>query len=90
MHYLLQTSLAGIPLLPTLGSPTRSLDEIYSRLGAQPFAAEFKYDGQRAQIHGSRESSGKLNVKLFSRHLEDMTDKASLHQTSHETHRTYF
>ncbi|KAH9931109.1 ATP-dependent DNA ligase [Epithele typhae] len=40
----------GVPLLPTLGSPTRSLDEIYDRLGLLPFAAEFKYDGQRAQI----------------------------------------
>ncbi|KAI0092934.1 hypothetical protein BDY19DRAFT_920969 [Irpex rosettiformis] len=66
----------GIPLLPTLGSPTRSLDEIYSRLGTQPFAAEFKYDGQRAQIHGTRVPSGQQAlVKIFSRHLEDMTDK---------------
>ena len=67
----------GIPLLPTLGSPTRSLDEIYDRLGSQPFAAEFKYDGQRAQVHGSRLPSGRVLVKIFSRHLEDMTDKAS-------------
>ncbi|KAI0699263.1 ATP-dependent DNA ligase [Cytidiella melzeri] len=51
----------GIPLLPTLGSPTRSLDEIYGRLGSQPFAAEFKYDGQRAQIHASRLSSGQVS-----------------------------
>lgn len=37
---------AGIPLHPTLGSPTRSLDEIYERLGDLPFAAEYKYDGE--------------------------------------------
>lgn len=67
----------GIPLLPTLGSPTRSLDEIYERLGSQPFSAEFKYDGQRAQIHGQRTPKGEVFVKIFSRHLEDMTDKAS-------------
>ncbi|KZT70977.1 ATP-dependent DNA ligase [Daedalea quercina L-15889] len=64
----------GIPLLPTLGSPTRSLDEIYDRLSFLPFTAEFKYDGQRAQMHVWRES-GRISVKIFSRHLEDMTDK---------------
>ena len=70
------TLLIGIPLLPTLGSPTRSLDEIYDRLGLLPFSAEFKYDGQRAQIHASRDdATGTVFVKIFSRHLEDMTDK---------------
>lgn len=62
-------------MLPTLGSPTRSLDEIYDRLGFLPFTAEFKYDGQRAQIHASRNENSKAFVKIFSRHLEDMTDK---------------
>ncbi|KAH9949560.1 ATP-dependent DNA ligase [Amylocystis lapponica] len=65
----------GIPLLPTLGSPTRSLDEIYERLGGLPFTAEFKYDGQRAQIHASMGQDSRASVKIFSRHLEDMTDK---------------
>ncbi|KAG1737677.1 ATP-dependent DNA ligase [Suillus lakei] len=66
----------GIPLHPTLGSPTRSLDEIYDRLGDLPFAAEFKYDGQRAQIHGVRGvNNGNPSVHIFSRHLEDMTTK---------------
>lgn len=65
----------GVPLHPTLGSPTRSLDEVYERLHEQPFAAEFKYDGQRAQLHASRGDTGLLTVKIFSRHLEDMTDK---------------
>ena len=70
-------STPGVPLLPTLGSPTRSLDEIYERLGLLPFTAEFKYDGQRAQIHASRTENNRTLVKLFSRHLEDMTDKVS-------------
>lgn len=65
----------GIPLLPTLGSPVRSLDEVHDLLGTQPFSAEFKYDGQRAQIHAARRSPGTNMVKIFSRHLEDMTDK---------------
>ncbi|KAG6888092.1 hypothetical protein C0992_009631 [Termitomyces sp. T32_za158] len=64
----------GIPLHPTLGSPTRSLEEVYDVCQTRPFVAEFKYDGQRAQIHGSREGD-KILVSLFSRHLEDMTSK---------------
>ncbi|CAE6414534.1 unnamed protein product [Rhizoctonia solani] len=64
----------GVPLHPTLGSPTRSLDEIYDRLGDLAFTAEFKYDGQRVQVHVSRNAE-KVTVRLFSRHLEDMTQK---------------
>lgn len=55
----------------------RSLDEIYDRLGDLPFTAEFKYDGQRAQIHAVRNGGGVVDVKIFSRHLEDMTDKVT-------------
>lgn len=61
--------------MPTLGSPTRSLDEVYDHLGNLPFAAEFKYDGQRAQIHAQKNNDGDLKVWIFSRHLENMTDK---------------
>ncbi|KIY74383.1 ATP-dependent DNA ligase [Cylindrobasidium torrendii FP15055 ss-10] len=64
----------GIPLLPTLGTPARSLEEVYERFGELPFTAECKYDGQRAQIHIQRTGAG-IEVKIFSRHLEDMTDK---------------
>jgi DNA ligase-1 len=75
----------GIPLLPTLGSPVRSVDDIYECLGDLQFSAEFKYDGQRAQIHARREGDGEVLVKIFSRHLEDMTTKASsCPQVSHE------
>ena len=61
--------------MPTLGSPMRSLDEVYDILQDHPFAAELKYDGQRAQIHGRRDDEGNINVRIFSRHLEDMTTK---------------
>ncbi|KAF8737403.1 hypothetical protein AX14_012902 [Amanita brunnescens Koide BX004] len=64
----------GVPLHPTLGSPVRSLHEVYDILGDLPFSAEYKYDGQRAQIHASNEGSD-ARVKIFSRHLEDMTMK---------------
>lgn len=66
---------SGIPLHPTLGSPIRSLLEVYERLGDQPFVAEFKYDGQRAQVHAIWENGQLTNFKIFSRHLEDMTTK---------------
>ncbi|KAJ9148657.1 DNA ligase [Pleurostoma richardsiae] len=60
-----------IPLRPMLGSITRDLAEMLTKLQARDFACEFKYDGQRAQIHC--DDAGK--VSIFSRHLELMTDK---------------
>lgn len=60
-----------IPLRPMLGSITRDLSEMLTKLQGRDFACEFKYDGQRAQIHC--DARGK--VSIFSRHLELMTDK---------------
>ncbi|KAI1344494.1 DNA ligase I [Xylariaceae sp. FL0016] len=60
-----------IPLRPMLGSITRDLSEMLTKLQSRDFACEFKYDGQRAQVHC--DESGK--VSIFSRHLEVMTDK---------------
>ncbi|GAA6045280.1 hypothetical protein NBRC10513_007662 [Rhodotorula toruloides] len=84
----------GVPLGPMLGSITRSLDDIYTRLGSRPFVSEAKLDGRRGQIHvwvgdsrpeGIADGSGKWFVdeesgrrawvRMFSRHLEDMTEK---------------
>jgi DNA ligase 1 len=65
----------GTPLLPTLGSPMRSLEDIYDLLGPQAsWCAERKYDGQRAQVHAWRNGDN-IQVRIFSRHLENMTDK---------------
>lgn len=65
----------GVPVMHTLGSPMRSLDDVYERLGPNAsWTAEMKYDGQRAQVHAWRKN-GQIKVKIFSRHLEDMTDK---------------
>ncbi len=68
----------GTPLQPTLGSPMRSLDDVYERVCGLPFTAEFKYDGQRVQIHAKKSDDGQPTVSLFSRHLEDMTEKVYL------------
>ena len=67
-----------VPLRPMLGSITRDLPEMLARLRGEgsggrgrEFACEFKYDGQRAQVHCDAEG----RVSVFSRHLELMTDK---------------
>ncbi|KAI9885231.1 MAG: RAD50-interacting protein 1 [Watsoniomyces obsoletus] len=60
-----------IPLHPMLGNITRDLNEMLTKLQGRDFTCEYKYDGQRAQIHC--DERGK--VSIFSRHLENMTDK---------------
>lgn len=60
-----------IPLRPMLGSITRDLGEMLTKLQGRDFSCEYKYDGQRAQVHC--DDLGK--VSIFSRHLEVMTDK---------------
>lgn len=60
-----------IPLRPMLGSITRDLGEMLTKLQGRDFSCEYKYDGQRAQVHC--DEHGK--VSIFSRHLELMTDK---------------
>ena len=69
---LLRCGLAlHIPLRPMLGSITRDLSEMLTKLQGRDFGCEFKYDGQRAQVHCDE----KGRVSVFSRHLEVMTDK---------------
>jgi DNA ligase-1 len=60
-----------IPLRPMLGSITRDLSEMLTKLQGRDFSCEYKYDGQRAQVHCDEEGK----VSIFSRHLELMTDK---------------
>ncbi|KAF2026791.1 ATP-dependent DNA ligase [Setomelanomma holmii] len=69
---LLRCGLAlHIPLRPMLGSITRDMSEMLTKLQGRDFACEYKYDGQRAQVHCDE----KGKVTIFSRHLEVMTDK---------------
>jgi DNA ligase-1 len=69
---LLRCGLAlHIPLRPMLGSITRDLGEMLTKLQGRDFSCEYKYDGQRAQVHCDE----KGKVTIFSRHLEVMTDK---------------
>ena len=69
---LLRCGLAlHIPMRPMLGGITRDLGEMLTKLQGREFSCEYKYDGQRAQVHCDE----KGKVTIFSRHLELMTDK---------------
>ena len=61
----------GIPVEPMLAKPTKSIQEVLKRLDGQEFTCEYKYDGERAQIHKTPDGT----LKVFSRNLLETSSK---------------
>ncbi|KAF8974049.1 DNA ligase I [Flammula alnicola] len=61
----------GVPLKPMLAKPTKAIGEVLDRFENKHFTCEYKYDGERAQVHRLEDGT----VSVFSRNSEDMSKK---------------
>ncbi|KAK8955749.1 DNA ligase 1 [Platanthera guangdongensis] len=61
----------GVPVGPMLAKPTKSVSEILDKFQGTEFTCEYKYDGERAQIHYMEDGS----IEIYSRNAERNTGK---------------
>eukprot|EP00850_Spirogloea_muscicola_P019365 SM000189S04082 [mRNA] locus=s189:128024:134034:+ [translate_table: standard] len=61
----------GTPVGPMLAKPTRGISEVLDKFQNSVFTCEYKYDGERAQIHCLEDDS----IEIYSRNAERNTQK---------------
>jgi len=61
----------GVPLKPMLAKPTKAIGEVLDRFEGKSFTCEYKYDGERAQVHLLEDGT----LAVFSRNSENMSNK---------------
>ena len=82
------TFTPGVPVKPMLAKPTAGVGEVLDRAAGGLIVAEYKYDGERAQVHvlpaieeqdgggaSSSPSSSLSRVRIYSRNSENTTGK---------------
>lgn len=63
--------IPGIPVSPMLAKPTRAISEVLEKFAETSFTCEYKYDGERAQVHRLNDGT----MRIYSRNAENLTPK---------------